>query len=981
MSDNEEDESSPADRSPSSRTPPVADSSERDGDSTSYRPAGLNGKWVAVQDFVKEGAVTAPAEFTEAGELVGDPTMHPEVKLGETKPPPPPMYREEGSLHSGMLYFKASASLALFSFANRWKESYVNIDPKLGILFCKNLSAFNSNRFDRVLPFSDIKSVSIARPAADPAPGTLQSCIFNVYIHANSPSVRDFGKHVAMRAQSEVEAEVWVADLQSKLLLTARVYTVGLNGEFPEHVRGVRPGVALCFSGGGGRAHVCAAGQLRALHHLGMLDKKRIDYLSGVSAGAWATSIYTFYEEGAKTDSELLGQLVSEDLGKLSMRALEKPLAPIFAPAEQDMWKCATDLVFRTNPHELWESAMTKIFLKPFGLSHKFPFARREDVAQIKLDNPHLTHTRFHVTRSTSRPFWVAHGTIVGPQWARVHDMLPIQFTPIYTGSPYLHKMHYHEASHRTSMHGPATEHRRDLWVGGGMVDSFAFGGEEPEAMGATGARPRFLPDKPRHANSFLQSLPRHLDAAMPAPLTEQSRAFGAAVREVALRSKNKHAPAGASASESSGDKDIKAMEEAMVSMRLGPHMIQRVFKYAQDKMNELNNEFAEAAANNNTGGGGGGGGSSSEGVIERKVLLPQSSVYFSLRHALAISSDAPSVNMHNRQVFKRLNVQQRYWTPVAVHGHQAGDANAMAMTHATTMDMGDGGTLDNTGLLGMLQRGVRRCIVFLNTVNQIPVPGMYFRRGSRVSLRRTSGSVQSPNTPQRDGSTAGASGGAPASPVARKGSSSAGFESSFQKSGSTSTFPGEDPPTYAEWPDEDVLPLFGQTVDEEALNYLGTHHANNKVFNIYELRPLLSALQDLFKEGKPLCHQTSHTVVENSFWGIEGGWTVDILWCYLEDSAQFRGQLPKDVRKELARGDRGEFYRFPNYLTFGQQSGKIQVEIALSRRQINLLAAYTEWAVMVNKEKIEKFISDVPAVVRKRKLSKTLNALLKHEA
>jgi len=977
MSDNEEEktEGSPADGgSPSSRTPPAADSSERDGDSTSYRPAGLNGKWVAMQDFVKEGAVAAQAEFTETGDVVGDPTMHPEVQRGEAKPLlPPPLDRGDGALRAGMLYFKASASSAMFSFTTRWKESYVNIDPKLGILFCKDLGAFNSNRFDRVLPFSDIKSVSIARPAADPTPGSLQSCIFNVYIHPSAPSVRDFGKHVAMRAQSEVDAEIWVTELQSKLLLTARVYTVGLNGEFPEHVRGVRPGVALCFSGGGGRAHVCAAGQLRALHYLGMLDNKRIDYLSGVSAGAWATSIYTFYEEGAKTDSELLGPLVSGNLGKLSMRALEKPLAPIFAPAEQDMWKVATDLVFKTNPHELWESAMTKIFLKPFGLSHKFPFARREDVAQIKLENPHLTHTRFHVTRSTHRPFWVAHGTIVGPQWARVHDMLPIQFTPIYTGSPYLHKMHYHDASHRTSLHGPVAEHSRDLWVGGGMVDSFAFGGEEPEAMDATGARPRFLPDKPRRGNSFLESLPRHVDSALPAPLTEQSRAFGAAVREVALRTKAKAKGAkgaAASAAESSGDKDLKAMEEAMVSMRLGPHMIQRVFRYAQGKMSDLNNEFAEAAANT-TGG--------TDGVIERKVLLPQSSVHFSLRHALAISSDAPSVNMHNRQMFKRLNVQQRYWTPVAVHGHQAGDVNAMAMTHATTMDMGDGGTLDNTGLLGMLQRGVRRCIVFLNTVNQIPVPGTYFKRGSRVSLRRTSGSVQSPSSP-RDGSTGGRAGTSGAAPASPKRNSSAGFEAPFQKSGSTSTFPGEDPPTYAEWPDEDVLPLFGQAVDEEALNYLGTHHASNKVFNIYELRPLLSALQDLFKEGKPLCHQSSHTVLENAFWGIEGGWTVDILWCYLEDSAQFRELVPKDVQRELARGDRGEFYRFPNYLTFGQQSGKIQVEIALSRRQINLLAAYTEWAVMVNKDKIEKFISDVPVVVRKRRLSRTLNALLKHE-
>ena len=109
---------------------------------------------------------------------------------------------------------------------------------------------------------------------------------------------------------------------------------------------------------------------------------------------------------------------------------------------------------------------------QPFGLSHHFPFAQREDVERIKVENPHLAYQRFHVTRSTSRPFWISHGTIVGPQWAKVHDMLPIQFTAIYSGSPYLHKMHYRDIKHPSA--------HKDLWVGGGLVDSFAFGGEEP---------------------------------------------------------------------------------------------------------------------------------------------------------------------------------------------------------------------------------------------------------------------------------------------------------------------------------------------------------------------------------------------------------------------------------------------------------------------------------------------------------------------
>lgn len=70
---------------------------------------------------------------------------------------------------------------------------------------------------------------------------------------------------------------------------------------------------ALAFSGGGVRSYSCVIGQLRALIDMELMDS--VDYIGGVSGGAWATSVFTFYRRGtdgvAASDEELLGELVT----------------------------------------------------------------------------------------------------------------------------------------------------------------------------------------------------------------------------------------------------------------------------------------------------------------------------------------------------------------------------------------------------------------------------------------------------------------------------------------------------------------------------------------------------------------------------------------------------------------------------------------------------------------------------------------------
>ena len=83
------------------------------------------------------------------------------------------------------------------------------------------------------------------------------------------------------------------------------------------------------MSGGAYRAMIMLAGTLQQLHEKNVLGK--IDYLSAVSGGTYAASIFTYYQQQAKNDSELLGpfvppyMLTAEFLSSVPMERLIYP--------------------------------------------------------------------------------------------------------------------------------------------------------------------------------------------------------------------------------------------------------------------------------------------------------------------------------------------------------------------------------------------------------------------------------------------------------------------------------------------------------------------------------------------------------------------------------------------------------------------------------------------------------------------------------
>ncbi|MFL5748632.1 MAG: hypothetical protein ACJ751_28425, partial [Niastella sp.] len=67
--------------------------------------------------------------------------------------------------------------------------------------------------------------------------------------------------------------------------------------------------VGVCFSGGGSRALSAAMGQLRGLKYLDVL--KDVFFISSVSGGTWASSLYT-YLPAAIDEDDFLGKTVPD---------------------------------------------------------------------------------------------------------------------------------------------------------------------------------------------------------------------------------------------------------------------------------------------------------------------------------------------------------------------------------------------------------------------------------------------------------------------------------------------------------------------------------------------------------------------------------------------------------------------------------------------------------------------------------------------
>eukprot|EP00404_Azadinium_spinosum_P007422 CAMPEP_0180441336 /NCGR_PEP_ID=MMETSP1036_2-20121128/13572_1 /TAXON_ID=632150 /ORGANISM="Azadinium spinosum, Strain 3D9" /LENGTH=693 /DNA_ID=CAMNT_0022447545 /DNA_START=134 /DNA_END=2218 /DNA_ORIENTATION=- len=251
---------------------------------------------------------------------------------------------------------------------------------------------------------------------------------------------------------------------------------IGEHRTFPGHHGAVS--AALSFSGGGARSLTLSMGYLRALEDLGLMS--RVDAIAAVSGGAWAAAVYMFANMGKV---QLLGAATVP--AWLTMDVLQKEPPALGATVTKRLEPIARRLVGHgAKGNKIWIDSVAELILKPFGLDSKEAFMAADaiEVARIRLGNPDLADYEF-LTPQPGRPkTFVMGGAVLAPTGYKAtnDNMVYLQMSPDFTGSPF-----YPDNSSVTYDHeNPILEligySKPNVYVGGGLIESFAFGGLAP---------------------------------------------------------------------------------------------------------------------------------------------------------------------------------------------------------------------------------------------------------------------------------------------------------------------------------------------------------------------------------------------------------------------------------------------------------------------------------------------------------------------
>lgn len=547
---------------------------------------------------------------------------------------------------------------------------------------------------------------------------------------------------------------------QNEGYLNTRVWD-GDSSEFvyPEQAAGLVPRKALtgvCFSGGGNRAMVAAWGQIRGLAESGWMEN--VDYVSCVSGGSWAATAFTYYSEGPENDEQFLG--VTQPPSKIRLSSLDQisPMSLGATATESFMSRMVEQALFvasgQITPNEVWQRAVGATFFERYGLYDRsgaeYISFNEETVADILRRNPGLRAAKFHTVRDRAgdahRPFLVINSTLM---WPNADNLVHFEYTPISTGS-----------RHRLTLTDGAG---RSHTVGGGLIETFAFGCGAPEQW------------PPRHDGGCEQWGGSQGCVSVPPPRRAFSLALASGTSSAAFAATN--------------------------ASLLGGNPL-------------LNNYLRQGPP------------------IERYWPMPQ--------------------------------------------------LEPSALPAAEEYTYGDGGSLENYGLIPLLLRGVERVVVFINTER-------------RLSLDYDPG--EAPYTP----------------------------------------------PSITEL-DGNLCTLFGLL----PLDRSQPPTPNNQVFRTDEFPGVVKALQQAQIDGGPAIVTTRHEVQDNEWWGVKGGWDVEVCWYYLERVPAWEDDLEPGVRAIVEAGNRAAptdkvpYWGFPNYKTMFQ-GGKLAI-IAMRPGEANLLADFCAW-------------------------------------
>ncbi|HEX9982079.1 MAG TPA: hypothetical protein VGF69_02340 [Thermoanaerobaculia bacterium] len=251
----------------------------------------------------------------------------------------------------------------------------------------------------------------------------------------------------------------------------------------------------------------------------------------------------------------------------------------------------------------------------------------------------------------------------------------------------------------------------------------------------------------------------------------------------------------------------------------------------------------------------------------------------FGAASASGTSSSAFAAIFEKIKLVDGLLPEEMYWPPTAT-GKQP---------PAQLFDFGDGGNLENYGIIPVIMRGVKKIVVFINTDNPLSLT----------------------------------------------------YDGDPKKTASESEV------------DTSLPPLFGvPTKGNAAASINQVFPQGDYTTLIQALQALKKAGQPLVHAMTHQIVRNPQRDGELG-WGVPGGGSVEVLWVYLDKVDAWKDKLTdRDVRiqVDLAPTGIGDFAHFPNYKTIDENILPPWSLTELTAKQANLLAALTCWVVRQSK-------------------------------
>lgn len=118
----------------------------------------------------------------------------------------------------------------------------------------------------------------------------------------------------------------------------------------------------------------------------------------------------------------------------------------------------------------------------------------------------------------------------------------------------------------------------------------------------------------------------------------------------------------------------------------------------------------------------------------------------------------------------------------------------------------------------------------------------------------------------------------------------------------------------------------------------------NTPVGGITPFQQLLQSFIGLRNQGKALVQQQTLTVIANSLFGVKGGYNCNVVWSIIDTCTLFNEALAHDISDRI--GKDGDLKNFPKVKVFDENEGEI---IQLKAIQANLLGSLAYWMVETN--------------------------------